>query len=102
MAAENITGRHDAARPLNVTEAMPETIYIVREFNVVAIPVEQADLVAPTTIWACVGNSDRYAETGTKIAGPIPVLFADLMIEGLRTLLEQLAHTVVVETTADD
>ena len=77
---------------------MPTTIYIVREFNV----VEETDLIAPTTIWACIGNSDDYSATGTKVAGPVPLFFADRMIEGLSTLLQQLGHEVVVETTADD
>ena len=77
---------------------MTETIYIIRETNV----HEDPDLIAPTTIWACIGNSDSYEETGSKIAGPIPVLFADRMIEGLRTFLEQLGHTVVVENAIDD
>ena len=77
---------------------MAETVYIVREFNVRG----ESDLVAPTTVWACVGNSDNYDETGFKVAGPIPLVFADRMIEGLRVLLARLGHEVVVETTADD
>ncbi len=77
---------------------MPEAIYIIRETNV----HEDPDLIAPTTIWACIGNSDTYEETGSKIAGPIPVLFADRMIEGLRRFLEQLGHTVIVEDAIDD
>ena len=77
---------------------MPDPIYIIRETNV----YEDPDLIAPTTIWACIGNGDAYEETGLKIAGPIPVLFADRMIEGLRKFLEQLGHSVVVENAIDD
>ena len=75
-----------------------ETIYIVHEFN-----TDQAiDLIAPTTVWACVGNSDRYDETGTKVAGPIPGLFADKVVEGLAVLLGRLGYAVVVEVAVDD
>jgi hypothetical protein len=77
---------------------MPGRIYIIRETNV----REDSDLIAPTTIWACIGIGDAYEETGCKIAGPIPVLFADRMVEGLRRFLEQLGHTVVVEDAVDD
>jgi hypothetical protein len=45
---------------------------------------------------------DAYSETGTKIAGPIPGLFADKMVKGLASLLERLGHAVVIEDTADD
>jgi hypothetical protein len=77
---------------------MAETVYIVREFNVHG----KSDLVAPTTVWACIGNSDNYDETGFKVAGPVPLVFADRVIEGLTVLLMRLGHAVVVETTADD
>jgi hypothetical protein len=77
---------------------MPQTIHIIREFNV----IDATDLMAPITIWACVGNRDNYSATGTKVAGPIPLLFADRMIDGLQSLLQQLGYEVVVETTADD
>jgi hypothetical protein len=81
-----------------VVMTMPDPIYIIRETNV----HEESDLIAPTTVWACIGNSHRYEETGSKVVGPIPVLFADRMIEGLRRFLEQLGHTVVVENAIDD
>ena len=77
---------------------MPDTIHIVREFNV----IEPSDLVDPVTVWACVGNIDNYEERGTRVAGPVPLKFADPMIEGLKTLLERLGCNVVVDTTADD
>ena len=77
---------------------MPDTIYIVRESNV----HEEPDLIAPTTVWACVGNSDDYEHTGTRVAGPVPLLFADRMVEGLKTLLQRLGYNVVVETAVDD
>lgn len=77
---------------------MPEPIYLIRETNLQA----NSDLIAPTTIWACVGNSDNYEQTGSKIAGPIPVFFAERMIEGLRRFLEQLGHSVIVEDAVDD
>ena len=79
---------------------MNQRIYIVCEVNV----LESSDLIAPTTIWACVGTSDysRYSETGIKVAGPIPVLFADRMIEGMKLLLERLGYEVTVKTAVDD
>ena len=75
-----------------------ETTYIVSEINV----LEKVDLIAPTTIWACIGNSDDYSQTGIKVAGPVPGIFAERMIAGLKTLLERLGYQVIVETTADD
>ena len=77
---------------------MPEKIHIIRELNV----IEPSDLVTPRTVWACIGNADDYTETGTKIAGPIPALFADRVIEGLEALLTRLGHNVIIETAADD
>jgi hypothetical protein len=77
---------------------MPDAIHIVREFNV----IEPSDLADPVTVWACVGNSDDYEDRGTRVAGPVPLKFADPMIEGLKTLLERLGYDVVVDTTADD
>ena len=74
-----------------------EKIYLVQEVNTGKI-----DLVAPVTIWACVGNSDTYDRNGTKIAGPISAYFAGLVFEGLRRFLEELGHQVEVESTADD
>ncbi len=75
-----------------------KTIYLVSEYNV----REPEMLIGPTTIWACIGNSDDYENHGTKIAGPIPGIFAGKVIEGLKVFLERLGHEVVVETTADD
>jgi hypothetical protein len=77
---------------------MRDAIRILREFNV----IDPTDLVDPITIWVCVGDSDRYEETGTKVAGPVPIRFGDPMIDGLKGLLERLGYEVVVETTADD
>lgn len=77
---------------------MLHTIYIVSEANV----VQQTDLVAAITVWACRGNSDDYAQSGTKVAGPMPVLFAEQVVAGLKSLLESLGHRVVVENAADD
>jgi hypothetical protein len=77
---------------------MLDTIHIVSEANV----VEQTDLIAPTTVWACRGDSDNYAESGTKVAGPIPAYFADQVVTGLSSLLQSLGFQVVIEQTADD
>lgn len=76
---------------------MLDTIYIVSETNV----LQQTDLIAPTTVWACRGSSDDY-QSGTKVAGPIPGLFAEQVVAGLTSLLEGLGYHVVVEQTADD
>ena len=77
---------------------MPDTIHILRELNV----IEPSDLVAPATVWACVGNADEYEDKAVRVAGPVPLVLADRIIEGLETLLERLGYQVVVETTADD
>lgn len=77
---------------------MLDTIYIVSEANV----VRRTDLIAPITVWACRGSSDDYSQSGTKVAGPIPGLFAEQLIAGLKSLLENLGHKVIVEHAADD
>lgn len=79
------------------TGRVRETLYIIRESNV----AQETDLIAPTTVWVCVGSDDDY-HAGTRVAGPVPVLFADQMVDGLRTLLERLGHTVIVQNASDD
>ena len=79
-------------------KSLCDTIFIVRESNILDVP----DLIVATTVWACVGSSDNYDETGTKVAGPIPGLFAEQVIEGLAALFGRLGYAVVVEVAADD
>ena len=56
-------------------DRMAESIFIISEGNV-NLDSDSIDsfLVSPTTIWVCVGASDLYAETGTKVAGAMKII----------------------------